>query len=391
MKTILQLTFLSLLLVSCGSKEQSLDDILATKDIKTMQSKKDELVAQQQELAKQIKRLDDGLKDIMPDGNIPLVTAFNTKAEKFVHFVEIQGSVDTKQNILIAPEMSGILEQVHVKEGDRVKKGQLLAKIDDGGLTQQRAQLKIQANLAKTTYERQKRLWEQNIGSEIQYLNAKSNYESLEESVKQITKQISKTTVKAPFTGIIDDVMIERGNVVNAGMSAIMRIVNLENMYIKADVPETYITTITEGKKVEVFFPVLGKRIESSVRQTGSFINPANRTFSIEVAVPNDDNDIKPNLTSRLNINDYTQENAILIPQSIISENSAGDQYVYVLQNKKGNKAIARQTIITTGEMQGDYIEILSGLSPDMQLIFEGARSVKDGQEVKIEGTSHLD
>jgi RND family efflux transporter MFP subunit len=385
MKSILKLTFFSLLLVSCGNKEQSIDDILASKDIKSIQAKKDEMVSKQQELAAQIKRLDDSLKILMPDGNIPLVTAFNTKAEEFVHYVEIQGSVDTKQNILIAAEMSGVLEHVYVKEGDRVKKGQLLAKIDDGGLSQQKAQLKIQANLAKTTYERQKRLWEKNIGSEIQYLNAKSSYESLVESVNQIDKQISKTVVRAPFSGIIDDVMIEQGNVVSAGMSSIMRIVNLEDMYIRADVPESYITSITEGKKVEVYFPVLGKQIESSVRQTGSFINPANRTFSIEVAVPNDDNSIKPNLTSRLKINDYTQDKALLIPQSIISENADGEQYVYVLTAQKGNKAIAKQTIITTGKTQGDNIEILEGLKPGMQLIFEGARSVKDGQEVRID------
>lgn len=375
-------------LTSCGKKEQSIDDILATKDIKTIQTKKDELVSKQQNLATKIKRLDDSLKVLMPNGKIPLVTAFKTEAKEFVHFVEIQGSVDTKQNVVIITEANGILEQVYVKEGDKVTKGQLLAKIDDGGLIQQRAQLKIQADLAKTTFERQKRLWDQNIGSEIQYLNAKTSYESLQESVNQIDKQLSKTLIRAPFSGIIDDVITEQGNVVSAGKTDVMRIINLDNMYIKADVPETYITNITEGKSVEAYFPVLGKTIETTIRQTGTFINPANRTFNIEVEVPNTDKDIKPNLTSRLKINDYSQEKAILIPQSIISENANGDQYVYVLKDRKNDKAIAKQTIIITGKTQVDNIEVLEGLTPDMQLIFEGARSVKDGQEVRIDSSS---
>ncbi len=387
MKTILKLTFLSLFVVSCGNKEQSIDDILATQDLQTIQAKKDELVTQQQELAVQIKKLDDNLKMLMPDGNIPLITAFNTKAQKFVHFVEIQGSVATKQNVMISAEANGLLESVYVKEGDVVKEGQLLAKIDDGGLSQQKAQAIIQMELAKTKFERQNRLWQQNIGSEIEFLNAKSSYEAQKETVSQIEKQLSKTSVIAPFDGIIDDVAIDQGNVVLSGQSALMRIVNLDNMYISADVPETYITSIDQGTTVEVFFPVLQKSFNGKVRQTGSFINPANRTFNIEVAVPNEDMDIKPNLTSRLKINDYTQEKAILIPQSIISENSAGKQYVYVLKDIKGNKATATQSIITTGKTQGDYIEVLSGLTPDMQLILEGARSVKDGQEVKIDNS----
>lgn len=365
-------------------KEQSIEDIVATRDIKTIQTKKDELVNEQLIIAQKIKQLDEQLKELSPDRNIPLITTITTKAEEFKHYLELQGSVETKKNVVITPEMPGILTKVYVKEGDRVVKGQLLAKIDDGGLSQQIASLQIQADLAKTTFDRQSRLWDQKIGSEIQYLQAKSTYESAVESVNQLKQQLAKSNVRAPFTGVVDDVITEQGNVVAAGQTQLIRIVNLDDMYIQTDVPESYITSIVDGKEVEVMFPVLGKTLKSSIRQTGNFINPANRTFKVEIAVPNKNKTIKPNLTARLKINDYTSDKAILIPQSIISENASGEQYVYVLKEKVEDKAVANQVVITTGKTQGDKIEVLSGLNENDELIVEGARSVKNEQTVKI-------
>lgn len=365
-------------------KEQSIEDIVATKDIKTIQTKKDELVNEQLIIAQKIKQLDEQLKELSPDRNIPLITTITTKAEEFKHYLELQGSVETKKNVVITPEMPGILTKVYVKEGDRVVKGQLLAQIDDGGLSQQIASLQIQADLAKTTFDRQSRLWDQKIGSEIQYLQAKSTFESAVESVNQLKQQLAKSNIRAPFTGVVDDVITEQGNVVAAGQTQLIRIVNLDDMYIQTDVPESYITSIVDGKEVEVMFPVLGKTLKSSIRQTGNFINPANRTFKVEIAVPNKNRTIKPNLTARLKINDYTSDKAILIPQSIISENASAEQYVYVLKEKVEGKAVANQVVITTGKTQGDKIEVLSGLNENDELIVEGARSVKNLQTVKI-------
>ena len=365
-------------------KEQSIEDIVATKDIKTIQTKKDELVNEQLIIAQKIKQLDEQIKELSPDRNIPLITTMTTKAEEFKHYLELQGSVETKKNVVITPEMPGILTKVYVKEGDRVVKGQLLAQIDDGGLSQQIASLQIQADLAKTTFDRQSRLWDQKIGSEIQYLQAKSAFESAVESVNQLKQQLAKSNIRAPFTGVVDDVITDQGNVVAAGQTQLIRIVNLDDMYIQTDVPESYITSIVDGKEVEVMFPVLGKTLKSSIRQTGNFINPANRTFKVEIAVPNKNRTIKPNLTARLKINDYTSDKAILIPQSIISENASAEQYVYVLKEKVEDKAVANQVVITTGKTQGDKIEVLSGLNENDELIVEGARSVKNEQTVKI-------
>ncbi|WP_303318745.1 efflux RND transporter periplasmic adaptor subunit [Flavivirga abyssicola] len=385
MKNIYSLVIVTLLLNSCGSdKKMSVEDIIASGNLEHIRQKKTELDASAQEISSQLKQLESEIKKLDPQERIPLITTFAAKEAVFNHYVELQGNVSTKQNLVIYPEYSGTITRVYVKEGQKVAKGQILAKIDDGGLGQQVAQLQIQADLAKTTFERQERLWNQKIGSEIQYLQAKSTYEAQQRAVNQLQQQVAKTVVRAPFSGTIDDVISEQGSVVAQGQSQLFRIVNLKDMYIETDVPERYISNITSGKDVQVEFPVLGKKMDAKVRQAGNFINPANRTFKIEVAVSNKDKSIKPNLTAKLKINDYKNEKAILIPQSIISENAEGQQYVYTVTDKVKNKGKAKRVIIETGKTQGDYIEVLSGLANGNEIIDEGARSVKDGQEVKI-------
>jgi len=377
---------ISLFLAACGGdKKQTVEEIIATSNPEKIKEKRTLLVEEQQVLQDQIKSLDKALSQYDTVKKVPLITTFIAKNEVFNHYLEIQGNVTTKNLIVITPEYNGILINVYVKEGQKVSKGQLLANIDDGGLGQQVAQLQIQSELAKTTFERQKRLWDQNIGSEIQYLQAKSTYESQAKAVNQLNQQIAKTKVIAPFSGTIDDVITAQGSVVIAGQSQLMRIVNLDNMYIETDVPENYITNIIKGKTVEVSFPILGKTMAATVRQAGDFINPANRTFKVEVSIPNKEKDIKPNLTAKLKINDYTNENALLIPQSIISENAEGEQYVYVV-NEKNSKSlgVAQKVIIKTGRTQGDIIEVLKGIKDGAEIIKEGARSVEDGQTVEV-------
>ncbi|OEK09271.1 efflux transporter periplasmic adaptor subunit [Flavivirga aquatica] len=385
MKNIYSLLLATALLTSCGAdKKKTVEDIIATDNLELIRKKKSELDASAQEISAQLKQLEATIKVLDPQEKIPLITTFKAKEDVFTHFVELQGNVSTKQNLVIFPEFSGVLTRVYVKEGQKVSKGQILAKIDDGGLSQQVTQLKIQADLAKTTFERQERLWNQKIGSEIQYLQAKSSYEAQQQAVSQLQQQVGKTVVRAPFSGTIDDVISEQGSVVAPGQSQLFRIVNLNKMYIETEVPERYISTIVKGKEVKVDFPILGKQLDAKIRQAGNFINPANRSFRVEVEIPNKDRSIKPNLTAKLKINDYTNDKAILIPQSIISENAENQQYVYTITNKVENKATVKRVIIETGKTQGDYIEILSGLKNGIEIIDEGARSVKDGQEVKI-------
>lgn len=386
MKKIYSLFAIILVLSSCGGqKEQSLSDVIASKDLAQIRAKKSELDNKMQQISAEIKLLNTEIEILDTLKRVPLVTAIKLKNEVFTHFLELQGNVTTKQNVLIYPEVAGTLEKVFVKEGQKVSKGQALGRIDNGGLEQQVAQLEATTALAKTTFDRQKRLWNEKIGSEIQYLQTKTNYEASKNQLAQLKKQIDKFTIRAPFSGVIDDVIKDQGTVVAPGPGAeIFRIVNLSNMFIEADIPESYITDVTIGKYVEIDFPVLGKSLETKVRQTGNFINPANRTFKIEVGVPNNDRSIKPNLTAKLKINDYTNAEAILIPQSIISENANVEQYVYVIKNLNNDKGIATQTVVKTGKTQGDVIEILEGVTSGDVLIEAGARSVKNGQEVKI-------
>ena len=386
MKNIYTLVIGSLLILSCGgNKETTIEDIIASDDLEKIRVRRTEVVAKQQELIDAIKKLDSKIATLDITKKLSLITAVKIEESEFKHYLELQGNVSTKNLLVLYPEYSGVLSKVYVKEGQKVKKGQILAKIDDAGMSQQVAQLQIQSDLAKTTFERQMRLWEQKIGSEIQYLQAKSSYESQQKAVKQAQSQLAKTIVRAPFSGTIDDIITEQGSVVASGQSQLMRIINLDSMYIETDVPEKYITNVTKDKNVEVEFPVLGKTINTKVRQAGDFINPANRTFKVEIAIPNKDKSIKPNLTAKLKINDYTNKKALLLPQSIISENAEGQQYVYVIAEKNNNQeAIAKKVIIETGRTQGDVIEVLKGISNGDEIISEGARNVKHGQTVKI-------
>jgi membrane fusion protein, multidrug efflux system len=381
------LLILTILLASCEGekKKNSLESILESNNLEAIRQKRAELVNDQEAIHSNIKQLDAKIAKLDSTKNIPLITTFKASHEEFNHMLELQGNVTTKNLIVITPEYNGILTNVYVKEGQKVSKGQVLAKIDDGGLGQQLAQLQIQADLAKTTFERQQRLWDQKIGSEIQYLQAKSTYESQNEAINQLKQQLAKTIVRAPFSGTIDDVITERGNVVGAGQTPLMRIVNLDDMYIETEVPERYVSDVVMGKKVIVEFPILGKTVETYIRQASDFINPANRTFKVEIGIPNTEKSIKPNLTARLKINDYTSENALLVPQSIISENAEGEQYVYVVKDKNSDEeGVATRVIIKTGKTQSDIIEILEGIEDGAEIVKEGARSVKDGQTVKV-------
>ncbi|WP_136467775.1 efflux RND transporter periplasmic adaptor subunit [Flagellimonas onchidii] len=387
MKNITYIVLAAMVLYACGGGDKNtVESAIASNDLNVIRAKQAEISEQRKALEKDLHILDSVISSLDDNAKLPLVTTIEAKTQKFNHYLELQGDVMTKQNVLIYPEMAGTLNRVYVKEGQKVSKGQILASIDDGGLSSQLAQLKTQAALAKTTFERQKRLWDQNIGSEIQYLEAKTSYEAQENAVKQMQSQVGKSAIRAPFSGIIDDVIKDQGTVVSPGPgSEVFRIVNLSNMYIEVEVPESHLPNVTPGKDVHVYFPVLGDSVTTKIRQTGNFINPSNRSFTAEIPVPSEGGKVKPNLTAKVMINDYTNDKAILIPQSIVSENAEGEQYVYLIgADSTSSDAIAHKAIITTGKTQGDFVEVLSGINSGDGIIDEGARSVKEGQKVRI-------
>lgn len=385
MKKIYPILALSILLVACGSSENgSVSQTIESGDLEAIRSMKTNLTNQLIGIETDLAALEAAIANLDTNENLPLVTTFEVQPQVFNHYLDLQGNVKTRENVLLYPEMAGTLLTVKVKKGARVSKGQILAVIDNGGMSNQLSQLKTQAALAQTTFERQATLWEQKIGSEIQYLQSKAQAEAQANAVLQLEKVLAKAQITAPFSGVIDQVLKDPGTVVSPGNgSEVFRLINLSNMYIEVDVPEGYLGAVTKGKKAGVYFPVLQDSVNAVVRETGNYINPNNRSFSAEIAVENPNGSIKPNLNARVHINDYTNENALLIPQSVISENAAGEQYAYVAELNNG-EAIAKRHIITTGKTQGDFVEITSGISAGDLIIKEGARSVKDAQAVKI-------
>tara|TARA_R110002072_G_scaffold91486_1_gene204016 strand:- start:1511 stop:2674 length:1164 start_codon:yes stop_codon:yes gene_type:complete len=385
MKKIYPILALSILLVACGSSENgSVSQTIESGDLEAIRSMKTNLTNQLNGIESDLAALEAAIANLDTNENLPLVTTFEVQPQVFNHYLDLQGNVKTRENVLLYPEMAGTLLTVKVKKGARVSKGQILAVIDNGGMSNQLSQLKTQAALAQTTFERQATLWEQKIGSEIQYLQSKAQAEAQANAVLQLEKVLAKAQITAPFSGVIDQVLKDPGTVVSPGNgSEVFRLINLSNMYIEVDVPEGYLGAVTKGKKAGVYFPVLQDSVNAVVRETGNYINPNNRSFSAEIAVENPNGSIKPNLNARVHINDYTNENALLIPQSVISENAAGEQYAYVAELNNG-EAIAKRHIITTGKTQGDFVEITSGISAGDLIIKEGARSVKDAQAVKI-------
>ena len=378
-KQLFALLIAATLVVSCGEKNnnQTVDQLIAAKNNKELQARKATIQA---DLAK----IEAALATLNVRKEEALVSVATLKDTVFNHYLDIQGSVNTKENILIQPEMPGTLVALNVKAGQRVSKGQLLARVDDGGSSQQVASLETQYQLAKTTFERQKNLWSQKIGSEIQYLQAQTQMLSLQRSVAQAKAMLSKTEIRAPFSGTIDEVFVERGQVVSAGSQGLMRIVNLNNMYVSTSIPESYIGKLKVGTQVDVFLTSLNKNYKGKVRQIGNFINPNNRSFGIEVSIPNPENLLRPNQVAKLKVIDYTVKNAIVVPSNVVQEDGKGNQFVFVAANSNGKTATAKKTMVTVGKSSDNLTEILSGLNANDIIVIEGVNTISEGMKLNF-------
>lgn len=383
MKKLAYITTLSLMMFSCGEKKLNVDEVVKTNDIKKIRETREQVQTEYDKLAADLAKIDTAIDSLDPNRSRVLVRTITVKDTSFVHYIEIQGNVDTKQNILIYPEISGILQQLNVKAGQKVSKGQVLARIDDGGISAQLAQAQAQLSLSQTTFDRQKRLWDQKIGSEIQYLQAKTSLESQQKVVDQLQSQLNKSVVRAPFTGTIDEVMTERGKVVAPGQE-LFRIVNLGDMYVSATVPETYLSQLKLGAPVEVHLNAIGKTYKGKVRQVGNYINPNNRTFGIEVALPNPDNLLRPNQVAVLKIEDYKTDTALLLPETIIQQKAGGRLVVYSLDKSNKEEIKAVEKTIETGYTSKGYVEIKSGIKKGDEIVTDGAKSIKEGSTVEI-------
>ena len=379
MKKIILIATLSILIISCGKKEDNtnIDSLIASKNVVSIKAKRVELQTQ-------LTKLDDAiaLLDIKKMEEA-LVSVSVVKDTVFSHYLEVQGNVDTKENLIIYPQFAGILNTLNVIAGQKVSKGQLLGTIDDGGLSQQLAQMETQMALAKTTFERQKRLWDQKIGSEIQYLQAQTNMISQQKAVSQMKAQLGKTRIIAPFSGVIDELITEKGQVVGPGQGLI-RIVNLNNMFVSTAVPESYIGKLKVGTVVNVYLASLGKTYVGKIRQVANNINPNNRSFGIEVSFPNSENLLRPNQVAKLKIIDYTNANAVVVPSNVIQVDGNGDQFVCEATSIKDKTGIAKKVIVKVGKTSENFTEILGGLKPKTVVVSDGGNSVSEGMKLNF-------
>ena len=373
-----------LFIVSCNNdNKKTIEELINEGNLEELQERRSSLIIQKGQINNELKEITQGVSILDTAKSFVLVNTVTTKTETINHFSKFQGIIKTDQNMILYPEFSGRVSKIYVDEGDVVKKGQALAKIDDGGLYNELKLVESQAKLSKTIYERQSKLWNDKIGSEIQYLEAKTNYEIQNNRLKSITESLAKTTITAPFSGTIDEIFIEEGNLVSPPMMPdqgnAFRIINLNELYVESVIPESFIGKIKKGAEVQVEIPVLNKSFNSTIKHSVSSINQLSRTFKIEVSVPKNDLDLIPNLNVEVNVLDYTNSQAILVPESIVSEDSDNNKFLFTVLNNK-----AKKTIVETGYTQNGMIEITIGLDVNEIVINEGGRIVKDGQNVKI-------
>ena len=385
MKKVIQLIFIIAFAIGC-SEDQSLStsDLIEAKDLKGLRTQKEEKLKTLNTLKMELNQINAAILNLDPSEKLALISIFKVNPENFDHYLEIQANIKTRQNLLLYPEFSGTLKKIYVEEGQEVKKGKLLAQIDDAGLMSQLEQLQIQAALSKTTYDRTQRLWNQNIGSEMQLIQAQATYESQLKSIAQLKKQLQRTQILAPFSGVIDEIISNTGSNMLPGQTPVLRIVNLKKMYTEASVPERYLSQIKKGTTAKVKIPMLDREYTTTIRQIGNFINPNNRSFRVETPLPNPDEMIKPNLSCKLKIKDYNNHEALMIPMRIIKENASGEKYIFKLKpDGKDQVYRTEQTFIQLGKNSIDKVEVLVGIQSGDLLVDEGATIVENNQRVK--------
>ena len=378
-KSILFTLIFGLILACSPTEKPDTQSLIDQQNVTGLRERQAELVSQNNTIKAELNRVMQAIDKYDKTKKKSLVTVFDVEETSFAHKVVLQGVVKTDQNLVLNAEFMGAVKAIHVKEGQQVKKGDLLVSIDDGGLAQNAALQKVQLDLAKTLFERQERLWKQNIGSEIDYLQTKTAYKSQQKGYEQLLQQLSKSNLYAPFSGRIDDVITEVGQLVSPGVHPLLRLVNLSSMYVEVDVPERYFPNINKGTIANVEIPVLDHTYKSNVLHKGTHISTGNRTFKISIAADKSI-ELAPNLITTVRLVDYQNPNAIAIPLEVISENFSGEQYVYVVN--ENNKAEKR--FIKTGLVEGDVVEVLEGLRIADRVIDEGARLVKENENVQI-------
>ena len=373
-RNILLITTIAAFLAACsGEKKEGLE------------GKREELTklkAEQSENEKKIKALESEIAKLdttkREQTNIKIVTVKPLTTGTLSHYVELQGSIDAKNSVMVTPKSGGSVTAVYVREGDQVKAGSVLAKVDDSILRETVEELNSSLALATTVYNKQKNLWDQKIGTELQFLQAQNNKEGLERKLATLNAQLSQSRIVSPISGVVDQVNIKIGEAAAPGVG-VFRVVNLGNLKVIAKVSDTYAASVKRGDEILISFPDLQKDYTAKVSFVSTTVDPLSRTFTIEANLPSNPA-LKPNMVAKVQINDVTKKDALIVDQNIIQGTEKG-QVVYVAV-EEGGKKVAKSKLVKTGLIYNGKIEITEGLQAGDQIITTGYQEVSDGQTI---------
>lgn len=380
-RSIIASTFLIVLLsIACGGGDSQPNSLEGKKEqLKTLQKEQQTLNQQIQTLEQEIVALDPASAKTVKK----ITVATETLAlQDFKHFVQVQGKVESNKNIVVSPQVGGIMTQLLVREGQQVRAGQTMARIDDAVMKRSIAEVQTSLDLADIMFNKQKNLWDQEIGTEVQFLTAKSQKESLERRLATLEEQWAMTQIKAPISGAVDEIMPKVGETVSPGMPAI-RIVNVSDLSLKADLSEVYIPYIKRGDQVNIKFPTLDKEIKAKVTAVGQSIDPSSRTFNVEARLPRDPH-VKPNMFGELAINDRSFTDAVVVPMNVV-QSAEGGSFVYVAEQNAEGAWVAKRKGIKTKLSQDGRALVESGLSEGDRLITVGFKDLSENQEIEFE------
>ncbi|NJB86313.1 RND family efflux transporter MFP subunit [Lewinella marina] len=372
---------LAIVLCTCGRAQEETLPQTSEELQEALRTRRGEL----RELTKEVEELEARLAEVDPSfaPNATLVAYETIGTANFDNFAEVQATVRAAETAMATPEIPGRILRMNFEAGDPIRKGQLVAVLDVEGTETQRAELETAASLAKTVYERQQKLWEQNIGSELQYLEAKNNYERIQQQLKAIDIQANKRNVYAPLSGTVDQVMLRTGETAAPG-TPILSIISTNDLQIVADAPESLLSKVKLRENVGVRVPALGIEFRAPVTRIGRTVDPANRTFEVEVDVPQQYiSQLKANLLAEVEVLNFQADDIIVVSQDYIQQEVDGQRYVFVAEEEDGD-LVARKTYVTTGQSYNNRAIIESGLEVGARLITNGARGLTDGQPIAL-------
>ena len=353
-----------------------------TTDLAQLQGERDSLVALTQTAATRIQEIDAQLAALDSTRELTAVTVLEVSPETFIHSFEALGKVEADRSVNLLPEMGGQIKRVLVEEGERVVAGQTLIELDNSVMRSSLDEVKKSLSLATTLFEKQERLWKQGIGSEVQYLQAKTNKESLEQRIQTVQNQLAMSRVKAPFAGTVDEMNAKEGEFAAPGM-ALGRLISTGKASVTADIPESYSNVVGKGQKVDLFFPSINKTLEARVTQVSDYINPDNRSYKVYVNLPAT-GEYKPNMLAKVKVRDYEADQALSVPAALVQQDMSGNNYVFVWKLVKDGIGSVEKRAVEVGKNNGEQVEIKSGLVLGETLVDKGARTVRDGQSVKV-------